>query len=624
MKGSDLVFAKAWSEIAVESPVVLPWDRSCWKHVVAGKSLVSLKPAVFKRSLPPTVLHETLPEVQPDKEHRSQGVSATSWIQVVKAGSEDNWTELRDAQFQTALKRWLDVLLQLPGSCLIVVQLNQFGSVTEQLRMLRDVFAKKAPQTLLKRCHSFLRFVCNLKETGEIFPGTEHGLYTFLCKLRDAGAPTSNLQSIIQALNFAQHVLGLQELSTVTMSRRCIGAVGARNVGPKRQAHPFKVVKMMALHSVLHDNAEDPWNRVFSGTVLFAIYSRSRWMDMQHAETMEVDTDFSGTVIYVELHISVHKCQESTAFRNTFLTAVAPNLGIADEPWLQVWLDVRNQLGIDFNGGMPTMPAPNSEGVPTRRPLSTDEMKRWLHLMLAAKGIGLIGRRLTSHSCKCTILSWLAKRGDDWADRMALGGHVSFMKSAIVYSRDAMARPIRVLESLLLDVRLGRFAPDETRSGRFKTGTTGVDAEIPGDHSMGFGDSGLDLFSLPREPSLKAPVEVIDIDADEPCEIKSERLEQHDSSSSDTDALTTSSSEDEAGAQCTGASRPMRLPTVPAALKLIQHTKYKTLHLMEKQNVKIMLCGRTAVQGRYEDAAEARFDTPCCHNCWKHKSDYEQ
>jgi hypothetical protein len=251
MKGSDLVFAKAWSEIAVESPVVLPWDRSCWKHIVAGKSLVSLKPAVFKRSLPPTVLHESLPEVQPDKKHRSQGVSATSWIQVVKAGSEDNWTELRDAQFQTALKRWLDVLLQLPGSCLIVVQLNQFGSVTEQLRMLRDVFAKKAPQTLLKRCHSFLRFVCNLKETGEIFPGTEHGLYTFLCKLRDAGAPTSNLQSIIQALNFAQHVLGLQELSTVTMSRRCIGAVGARNVGPKRQAHPFKVVEMMALHSIL-------------------------------------------------------------------------------------------------------------------------------------------------------------------------------------------------------------------------------------------------------------------------------------------------------------------------------------------------------------------------------------
>ena len=90
-------------------------------------------------------------------------------------------------------------------------------------------------------------------------------------------------------------------------------------------------------------------------------------MDMQHAETMEVDTDFSGTVIYVELHISVHKCQESTAFRNTFLTAVAPNLGIADEPWLQVWLDVRNQLGIDF-----TMAACQLCQLPTQMVLQQD------------------------------------------------------------------------------------------------------------------------------------------------------------------------------------------------------------------------------------------------------------
>ena len=103
-----------------------------------------------------------------------------------------------------------------------------------------------------------------------------------------------------------------------------MGAVGTKNSGPKRQAHPFKVAEVMALHSALHDTFEDPWTRVFAGTVLFAIYSRSRWMDMQHAEFMEVDSDMTGAVAFVELHISVHKCQESTAFRNTFLTAVSP------------------------------------------------------------------------------------------------------------------------------------------------------------------------------------------------------------------------------------------------------------------------------------------------------------
>ena len=110
------------------------------------------------------------------------------------------------------------------------IQLKQVGDISHQLRMLRDIFAKKAPQTLLKRCHSFLRFIHHLKDVGETFPGTEHGLYGFLCGLRDAGATTSNLQSVVQALNFAQHVVGLPELAVVTTSRRCIGAVGMRNL----------------------------------------------------------------------------------------------------------------------------------------------------------------------------------------------------------------------------------------------------------------------------------------------------------------------------------------------------------------------------------------------------------
>ena len=622
MNGFQLTFAKAWSQLPAESPVVLCWDRGCWKHVVAGKKLFSVQPAVLKRPIPPPIVYNSSPGEQQhhDKRHRAQTSVATSWQQIVKSSCEDSWTEMRDSKFQIALRRWLDVLLQLPPECGIVIQLKQVGDISHQLRMLRDIFAKKAPQTLLKRCHSFLRFIHHLKDVGETFPGTEHGLYGFLCGLRDAGATTSNLQSVVQALNFAQHVVGLPELAVVTTSRRCIGAVGMRNVGPKRQAHPFTVSELLVLHSVLLDQCEDSWNRVFAGTVLFAVYSRSRWMDMQHAESMEVDTDFTGFAVYVELHISVHKYQESTAFRNTFLTAVAPNLGITAEPWVQAWLDVRLELGIDFKLGLPTLPAPNSDGLPTKRPLSTDEMKQWLRLVLTSKGMNLDGRRLTSHSCKCTLLSWLAKHGDDWADRMALGGHVSFMKSAIVYSRDAMARPIRVLEKLLLDVRLGRFCPDESRSGRFKDVSTG-DAATGSDFAdLGFGDNSLDLFGLPQPTKFDDDVIVID---NEEIETNDVKHETPGDSSSDSDVLTTSSSEDEAGARCSGASRVMRLPTVPDSLKLTQHTKYKTLHLMEKQDQKIMLCGRAIVQGRYDAASEARFDTPCCHQCWKRKPEYD-
>ena len=223
------------------------------------------------------------------------------------------------------------------------------------------------------------------------------------------------------------------------------------------------------------------------------------------------------------------------------------------------------------------------------------------------------------------MLSWLSKHGDDWADRMALGGHVSFMKSAIVYSRDAMARPVRVLESMLSEVRAGLFCPDETRSGRFKSVHEFSTVSSAGKSSDDSLDKDWSLVSFPEQlhekgqpVALKSVVDLIEID---PEEVK---REASGSSDTESDAMTTSSSEDGVGAEMTGAARRLKLPTVPDELKLMQHTKYKTLHLMEKQNFRVMLCGRTVVDGRYAPADVARFDTPCCHQCWKRKPEYER
>ena len=640
MSKFELQFAKAWSELPVACPVVLPWETSCWKQIVGRKSLVETKSTSFKRPLPPPVFHVSSPveQLEPSKRQKPQSGNATSWQQIVKSSIEESWTEMRDAQFQTALRRWLDVIMQLPDTCLVVVQLKQLKDVSSQLRMMRDLFVKKAPQTLLKRCHSFLRFVQYLKDAGETFPGTENGLYAFLCNLRESGAPTSNMQSIMQSLNFAQHVIGLPELMPLTLSKRCLGSVGKRNEGPKRQASPFKLVEILSLHEVLHDSSEGLWTRVFVGTVLMAIYSRSRWTDMQHAEHLELDVDMFGDVAFAELKITNHKCQESTAFRNIFLCAVAPGLGVSEQPWIAEWVNVRNLLGINFSAGHPTLPAPDSEGSPTRRPLGTDEMKRWVSLVLESKGHSLVDRRLTSHSCKCTVLSWLAKHGNEWTDRMALGGHVSFMKSTVIYSRDAMARPLRVLEALLSEIRMKHFLPDETRSGRFRRTSQHEFGDLRNSELDPSGEINPHEWTVVR-PSLSdgshpttscrptmeqlAPVtacaDVVEIASSDDGEIKCEQSDTSDGS----DALTTSSSEDEAGASYTGAARPMRLPTVPDSLKLVQHVKYKTLHWMEAQNFRIMLCGRTAIEGRYETATAARLDTPCCHTCWRHKSEYE-
>ena len=78
-----------------------------------------------------------------------------------------------------------------------------------------------------------------------------------------------------------------------------------------------------------------------------------------------------------------------------------------------------------------------------------------------------VGEGFGTHSMKATLLSWAAKRGLPPDVRTALGYHVQVgQDSTLTYSRDALARPLRKLEAMLSEVRLGTFDPDVSRSGR--------------------------------------------------------------------------------------------------------------------------------------------------------------
>ena len=101
MNGYQLTFAKAWSQQPAESPAVLPWDRGCWKHVIAGKKLFSVQPAILRRPIPPPIVQNSSSGEQQhyDKLHRAQPSVATLWQQVVKSSCDDSWTEMRDSKF---------------------------------------------------------------------------------------------------------------------------------------------------------------------------------------------------------------------------------------------------------------------------------------------------------------------------------------------------------------------------------------------------------------------------------------------------------------------------------------------------------------------------------------------
>ncbi|CAE7248244.1 unnamed protein product [Symbiodinium sp. CCMP2592] len=112
------------------------------------------------------------------------------------------------------------------------------------------------------------------------------------------------------------------------------------------------------------------------------------------------------------------------------------------------------------------MPAPDKSGAASVRPLDTEEMGRWLRHLLTGSGSKQADRKLSSHSCKCTMLSYAAKRGISIVDRQLLGYHTTPRRMALTYSRDSAAHPLMILERMIKEIRDRVFLPDETRSGR--------------------------------------------------------------------------------------------------------------------------------------------------------------
>ena len=96
-------------------------------------------------------------------------------------------------------------------------------------------------------------------------------------------------------------------------------------------------------------------------------------------------------------------------------------------------------------------------------PTSVSTAASWLRSLVGA-GSGDV--RVGTHSCKCTVLSWMAKYGSPASDRRLLAYHVPRKdKSLVIYAREALAAPLRVMDEVLRKVASSEFMPDLTASG---------------------------------------------------------------------------------------------------------------------------------------------------------------
>ena len=125
------------------------------------------------------------------------------------------------------------------------------------------------------------------------------------------------------------------------------------------------------------------------------------------------------------------------------------------------------------------------------------------------------------------------------------------------------------------------------------------------------------------DDASKEPLSIVISDEedvkDEPSnDLAGSEIDVSSSSSSGCEGLgcTSSSSDEEAGAECP-SQRMVRVPTTPAGFSLVQHSKLKTLHLLENGFEKVLACGRSISSMHKSIDLSVRWDTPCCHNCWK-------
>ena len=109
------------------------------------------KPAVFTRPVFAAIPSVPGPEVcAPCKKLRTS-VFANHWKQVVTTVDVASWSESQEAKLDTAIKRCHDLVLRFPYGIAIKDQISLRADVSDQLRVLRDVFATKSPLTLIKR-----------------------------------------------------------------------------------------------------------------------------------------------------------------------------------------------------------------------------------------------------------------------------------------------------------------------------------------------------------------------------------------------------------------------------------------------------------------------------------------
>ena len=458
------------------STLKLPWDfKMCDQFDLVQKSCSNVMQTVG--AMPPLPAVEGPADTSPDTQIYGRA-DPSFGTRALQNAHRRSWQEQLNYERRCAYRKWISIVAANPMA-FEVARLQILSGPMEFAKgglaeSISDALGNKSSSTLHARAGPLIRYLkfCSDRDMSA-FPLEEHRIYDFVKSLEDA-AP-SFPRSFMLSLSFATHVLGLLGGASVCSSKRIDGAVRVHfeKRSKVRQRPPLTVEQIKTLEQIVKNPKKSMYDRIMAGYFLMLVFGRLRFSDGQRITGMRLEVvHVDGKPIgFLECAAERTKTSITLERKVRFLPIAVPVQCLTKPAWLPVWNELRADQGLMSSerpvDGFPVMPSPAAGGGWSQAQLNVTPAGEWLRNLL--KNTATVGNiRVATHSCKATMLAWCARAGVPHDVRKLLGYHSSSSdQSMLVYSRDAMSQPLRLLIEAIDSVANGSFDPDLLRSGLF-------------------------------------------------------------------------------------------------------------------------------------------------------------
>ena len=438
--------------------------KSMWEYnPVPSLNAVDYSPAKRIGGMPPASVE--------DKPVVSSAASAALEFRLKKSIDSRTWKKKQSDHLVAAIRKWASILLICPLAFDLGRKLAAQQSSTREAVYagLSHIFSGRSSGTLGNRAGPILRYVAWCHSVGVVpFPMMEQHCYDFARGSKHT-APTF-LRSFLVSIAFCHFVLGLTGADMCRESLRVQGVARESYLTKRKrcQRDPLTVQQVRILELLVCGELDArPAEQLGAWFFLVCMYSRARYSDGLNMCDIFIDCpDPKRKPLYgfFQGRVSRSKTAYTTERKTMNLPMVGPRRGVSGRDWVGAGLALRKRLPISMAEGNPLLPAPTRAGW-QQVPLGAGQAGLWLRGILkmlreSPEAVSNVG----THSCKTTVLSWLAKAGVSLETRRILGMHTTpGEQTLLVYSRDALSGPLREMQSVIDEVASGAFRPDEVR-----------------------------------------------------------------------------------------------------------------------------------------------------------------